>query len=179
MYKATLKIDNYHFIGTLDMYVLKVAQSELEECGKKLKIHEILKGISDFDMHCISAIVLQSVIRVGKISEKDFLDIYMKDRNEEEIENNFINITEYLTKLIKKCMPKNEMSNEEAEFEDIPLWDEEEKEDWDFPYMEFLWTSKLNKSDFWKVTPKNFFEQINIYRKLNGVTEEHEETEYL
>lgn len=179
MYKAIFKIDGYSFNGTLDMYVLKMTQMELEECGKNLKIHQILKGIAEFDMHCISALLLQSVVRCGDVTEKEFLSIYIRNRTEDEIEKNFINITEYFSRLIKKCMPKSDLNSEEDEFEDIPEFNEEEKRDWDFPYMEFLWTSKLNKNNFWEVTPKNFFEQVNIYKKLNSDTDEKEETEYL
>ncbi len=179
MYRAVFEIDGYSLHGTLDMHVLKMAQIELEECGKALKIHEILKGIAEFDMHCISALLLQSIIRCGEITEKEFLSIYIRDRNEEEIERNFVNITEYFSKLMKRCMPKSDANSEEDEFEDIPEFKEEEKADWDFPYMEFLWSSKLNKNNFWEVTPKNYFEQINIYRKLNGEQEETEDVEYL
>lgn len=179
MYRAVFEIDGYSFHGTLDMHVLKMAQMELEECGKELKVHEILKGVAEFDMHCISALLLQSVIRCGEITEKEFLSIYIRDRNEDEIERNFVNITEYFSKLMKRCMPKSDTNSEEDEFEDVPEFKEEEKVDWDFPYMEFLWSSKLNKNNFWEVTPKNYFEQINIYRKLNGEQEETEDVEYL
>lgn len=179
MYKSIFEIDGHIFHGTLDMYVLKMTQRELEECGKELKIHEILKGIANFDMYCISALLFQSVVRCGDITEQEFLEIYIKNRDEEEIEKNFINITEYFSRLIKKCMPKSEVSDGEDEFEDIQDSSEGEKEDWDFPYMEFLWTSQLNKNNFWEVTPKNFFEQINIYRKLNMKQVDDEKVEYI
>ena len=45
--------------------------------------------------------------------------------------------------------------------------------------MEFFWTTKLKRNDFWSITPKNYFEQIEIYERVNGSNKEKEETEYL
>lgn len=178
MYRATFIIDNHKFHGTLDMYAIKKAQDELEECGKKLKIHEIFKGIADLDMHCITAVILQSVLRASNISESDFLELYLRDRSIEETEKNINYSLEFISELLKKCMPKNEVENEDDDFEDIPDFNEEEKSDWDFPYMEYMWTTELKKNNFWEVTPKNYFEQIEIYKKFNS-KEDSEDIEYL
>ncbi|MEG0667844.1 MAG: hypothetical protein RR460_04385 [Clostridium sp.] len=176
MYKAIFEIDNYKFHGTLDMYAIKRAQEELEECNKKMQIHEIFKGVADLDMHCITAIILQSIMRGGDICEEKFLELHLKDRSDENLEKNIENSMKFLSVLLKKCMPKNEESTED-EFEDIPELDQENIKDWDFPYMEYLWTTKLNKNDFWSVTPKNLFEQIEIFKRVNS--EKTEEVECL
>lgn len=182
MYKVNLKIDNFEIKGTLDMYVIKRAQAELEECYKSLKIHEIFKGIVEDDMHCVSAVVLQAILRGSEIKEEDFLKIYTRDRTDLELLERFSNIREFLMQLFKKCMPKSANENNEAfedEFEEIPILHEKNDNDWDFPYMEYLWTTKLNKQNFWETTPKNFFEQIAIYRKLNNKEDEDDEVTYL
>ena len=177
MYKAVFIIDNYKFNGTLDMYVIKKVQEELERCNKNLKVYEIFKRVANLDMYCISAIILKSILRCGDISEEDFLTLYLKDRDEEELKVNINNSIEFLNELFKKCMPKNLTNGEDDEFEEI--LDDKDIKDWDFPYMEYIWTPELKKNDFWSVTPRNFFEQIEIHRRLSGDKFEDENIEYL
>ena len=72
-------------------------------------------------------------------------------------------------------MPKNLTKSEDDEFEEI--LDDKDIKDWDFPYMEYIWTTELKKNDFWSVTPRNFFEQIEIHRRLSGDKFEDENIE--
>lgn len=60
-------------------------------------------------------------------------------------------------------MPKTNKKLKESEFEDIPS-----AKDWDIASMEYIWTTVLRRNDFWKTTPKNYFEQVDVYCKLNN-----------
>lgn len=179
MYKAYLQIDDLKLPGTLDMYVVKRSQEELESCGKELKIHEIFEGISKMDFHCIAAVILQSVLRESNLLEEDFIKIYLKERTEDEIAQKLLNESNYLNELLKKCMFKSKENKEDDEFEEIPNFAEDKSKDWDFPYMEFFWSTKLKRNDFWTITPKHYFEQIEVYERVNGLNKENEQIEYL
>lgn len=179
MYKAYLQIDNLKLPGTLDMYVIKRVQEELQECDKELKIHEIFKGISDLDFHCIAAVILQSILRVSNLSEEDFIKIYLKERTEDEIVEKLLNESKYLNELLKKCMVKSKKIEEDDDFEEIPIFTEDKSKDWDFPYMEFFWSTKLKRNDFWTITPRHYFEQIEVYERVNGLDKDNEKIEYL
>lgn len=66
-------------------------------------------------------------------------------------------------------MPPNE-SNDDSIFDDDLDFDTKPNGDWDFPFMEYTWSTVLKRSDdFYRSTPKNFFNQIEIHNKLNGV----------
>ncbi|MFR5561934.1 hypothetical protein [uncultured Clostridium sp.] len=179
MYKAYLQIDDLKLPGTLDMYVIKRTQEELHECNKLLKVHEIFEGIAQMDFHCIAALILQSVLRVSGLDEEEFIKIYLKERSDDKIAQKLLNESKYLNELLKKCMFKSKEQKEDDEFEEIPNFTEDKSKDWDFPYMEFFWTTKLKRNDFWSITPKHYFEQIEIYERVNGSNKEKEETEYL
>ena len=44
--------------------------------------------------------------------------------------------------------------------------------------MEYLWYSVLKRNDdFYKVTPKTFFQQMETYKKMNNI--ESEDIDYL
>ncbi|WP_286315885.1 hypothetical protein [Romboutsia ilealis] len=83
----------------------------------------------------------------------------------------YISIFEYINKLLEKCMPSIDKTKEIGD-----LFEEEdiEKKDWDFDYMEYLWYSILKRTDdFYKITPKTFFKQMDIWKKMNNVKEEN------
>lgn len=179
MYKACLRIDDLKLHGTLDMYAIKRTQEELQECNKPFKVYEIFEGISHMDFHCIAALILQSILRMSDIDEEEFIKIYLKERSDEEVAQKLLNESNYLNELLKKCMFKLNENKEDDEFEEIPNFTEEKSKDWDFPYMEFFWSTKLKRNDFWSITPKQYFEQIEVYERVNGLNKEDGKVEYL
>lgn len=167
MFSSKIIINDNKFEGILDFWVLKKVQNDLKEHGIENKIHELFEKISDIeniDMNIVTSLLLFSIVRYMKIDEsivekeflEDKLDLYK-----------FNNIFSYINKLIINAMPMDE--NKEDIFEE-----EIEQEDWDFPYMEYLWYSILKRTDdFYGITPKIFFEQMDIYKKMNNVKEEN------
>lgn len=172
MYSSKIIIDNKKYIGILDFWVLKKVQEDLKELGQELKIYEIFEGLSDIEnikMEAVMSIVLFSIIRGSKAEAEEVESKFIKDKFDID---KFNALFEYINSLILKCMPMKKNSKDEdlIEFED----DIEEKEDWDFPYMEYLWYSVLKRTDdFYSITPKNFFSQMDIYKKMNNIKTEN------
>lgn len=167
MFSSKIVINNNKFEGILDFWVLKKIQNDLNENGIDYKIHELFQKISDIeniDMIIVTSLLLFSIVRYMKIDES----IVEKEFLEDELNiNKFNTIFSYINKLIINAMPIND-NKEDVFEEDI------EQEDWDFPYMEYLWYSILKRNDdFYSITPKIFFEQMDIYKKMNNVKEEN------
>ncbi|MBP3707087.1 MAG: hypothetical protein J6J36_00520 [Clostridia bacterium] len=53
----------------------------------------------------------------------------------------------------------------------------QKNEDWDIPYYEYLWCSVLNRSidEFYKLTPKKLFLQIDKFAKYNNPSKDKDE----
>ena len=172
MYSSKIIIDNKMYIGILDFWVLKKVQEDLKELDQELKIYEIFEGLSDIEnikMEAVMSILLFSIIRGSKTEAEEVESKFIKDKFDID---KFNALFEYINNLILKCMPMKKNSKDEdlIEFED----DIEEKEDWDFPYMEYLWYSVLKRTDdFYSITPKNFFSQMDIYKKMNNIKTEN------
>lgn len=170
MYSSTIKINNEKLKGTLDFWVIRKVQEDLQELGYEFRIHELFKSISDINdinMHVVMSILLFSIYRYSNIDIEDIEDKFMEDVFDID---KFNKLFEYLNKLFSKCMPQNSSNDEKLfeEYEDI-----KEKEDWDFPYMEYLWYSVLKRSDdFYSITPKVFFSQMNIYKGINNIKDD-------
>lgn len=170
MHSSKIIINNHKFEGTLDFYVLKKVQEDLLEHGYNYTISDIFKNLSDLEnlnMYIVMSLLLNSIVRYSNIDEEEL----EKEFNKDTLDLNKFNlIFEYINKLLVKCMPKNTNNEDLFEEED----DIEVKEDWDFEYMEYLWYSILKRQDdFYKVTPKTFFSQMNIYKKMNNVKEDN------
>ena len=167
MFSSKIVINNNKFEGILDFWVLKKVQMDLKENGIDYKIHELFQSISDIEnieISIVTSLLLFSIVRYMKIDES----IVEKEFLEDELNiNKFNTIFLYINKLIINAMPIND-NKEDVFEEDI------EQEDWDFPYMEYLWYSILKRNDdFYSITPKIFFEQMDIYKKMNNVKEEN------
>lgn len=52
-----------------------------------------------------------------------------------------------------------------------------DKQDWDIPYYQYIWTTVLNRSEesFWKLTPRKLFEQIDVHIKYNTPKDKEED----
>lgn len=176
MYSSKIIIDNKKYIGILDFWALKKVQEDLKELGQELKIHEIFESLSDIKnikMEAVMSILLFSIVRGSRVETEEVEDKFLKDKFDID---KFNILFEYINSLILKCMPMKSDTNEEElfEFEE----DIKDEEDWDFPYMEYLWYSVLKRTDdFYSITPKNFFSQMDIYKKMNNV--KTEKVEYL
>lgn len=168
MYISTLELNGKKYKGTLDFFVLKDVQDDLSKIGIKATIPQIFKSISEFDMNYISSFVLKSLSRIDEISEEEFLKNYLSQKNDEDILNNFNSIFTYINDLMDKCLYKSKKTKKENS-----IFDDEEdfnSEDWDLSSMEYTWNSVLNRQEnILNITPKNYFEQIEIYKKVNKI----------
>ena len=171
MYISTLELNGKKYKGTLDFFVLKDIQDDLSKIGIETTIPNIFKAISEFDMNYISSFVLKSISRIDEISEEEFLKNYISQKNEEEIIKNFNSIFIYINDLMSKCLYKpKKLKKEEDIFEDEE--DDTNIEDWDLSNIEYTWNSILNRQEnILTITPKNYFEQIEIYKKVNKIND--------
>lgn len=170
MYSAEVTLNKKMLKGTLDFYVIVNTQKELQKLNIEKTIHGIFKSLGELDMTCISALLIQAILRLESLEDYEITELYSKEKTLEDIDNNFMSIFSFLHELMSKCMPKNTGSIE-SEFEEVEdgfLSDS----DWDIAYMEYLWTTTLQRDNFWETTPKNFFEQVDIYKKMNGIKDE-------
>lgn len=165
MYKAELIINNKKFKGTLDFEVLKNTLAELKKLGKNFTFLAFFKAIKENNMEVISALVIKSIAKLGEYTEDQIAITYINSENtlDKELEN-FNNILTYLNELFEECMPKgksksNSIFDDEEEFEDI--------EDWNLAEFEYVWESDMGRSNFWDITPKNFYEQLEVLEKRN------------
>ena len=169
MFSSKIIINNKKFEGILDFWVLKKVQNNLNENGLDYKIHQLFEKISDIeniDMNIVTSILLFSIVRYSKVDEEDVEKEFVEDKLDLQ---KFNSLFIYINKLMTNSMPINKN-------EDVDLFEEEEieQDDWDFPYMEYLWYSILKRNDdFYSITPKTFFEQMDIYKKMNNVKEEN------
>lgn len=172
MYISTLELNGKKYKGTLDFFVLKDIQDDLSKIGIITTIPNIFKAISEFDMNYISSFVLKSISRIDEISEEEFLENYLSQKNEEEIIKNFNSIFIYINDLMSKCLYKpKKLKKEEDIFEDEED-DDTNIEDWDLSNIEYTWNSILNRQEnILTITPKNYFEQIEIYKKVNKIND--------
>ena len=175
MYKSILNIDGNVLIGTMDMYVLKRIQEDLSNEGEKTTIPNIFIQISKLNMLYISSFTLNTLSRIDKTYSEKFLDMYLNEnKNELEALNKFTSIFEYINDTMNRCLPKNIDNREESIFEDDYLLYEDK--DWELDYMEYIWHNIIGRNDdFWNITPKNYFEQLNIYKKFNNIEDENVE----
>lgn len=159
---------SFSYKAKLDMKCIKLIQRQLKENEIDLKIHEIFNKVSELNMEVIAIIVIQSIKRCSDVTEEEIMKVM-----------EFQYAIELINKLIEVSMPlKNSLSiqNLDDEFED----DEDEIEDWDFDYMTYLWYSVLKRSDdFYEITPKYFFNQMEVHKKFNGINENQEKIEYI
>lgn len=168
MFSSKIIINNKKFEGILDFWVLKKVQANLKELGLEFKIHELFEKIADFEnieMNIVTSLLLFSVVRHMKVDEEAIEKEFIEDELDLE---KFSELFNYINSLINNSMPMKE--------NDVDLFEEEEleTEDWDFSYMEYLWYSVLKRSDdFYSTTPKTFFSQMDIHKKMNSVKEEN------
>ena len=122
-------------------------------------------------MHVVMSILLFSIQRYSSIDEEEIEETVLSKDIDIDMFNAIFN---YINLLFNKCMPKNKNESNilfEEELDSL-------EEDWDFAHMEYMWYSILKRSDdFFKVTPKTFFEQMDIYKRINNI--ENEEVDYI
>lgn len=169
MFSSKIIINNKKFEGILDFWVLKKVQASLKELGLDFKIHELFDKIADFEnieMSIVTSLLLFSILRYMNIAEETIENEFMEDKLDLE---KFNEIFIYINSLVNNSMPMKETK-------DLDLFEEEqiEQEDWNFSYMEYLWYSVLKRSDdFYSTTPKTFFSQMDIHKKMNNIKEEN------
>ena len=173
MHSCKIALNNTKFKGILDFGTLLKVKEDLLENGYDFTIPEIFKSISDvnnLNMYALMSILLFSISRYSDIDEEEIEEIILK----EDLKlDTFNSIFSYINLLFKRCMPQQQ---EESLFEEDEI--NLEEDDWDFSHMEYLWYSVLKRNDdFYKVTPKTFFQQMETYKKMNNI--ESEDIDYL
>ena len=173
MHSCKIALNNTKFKGILDFGTLLKVKEDLLENGYDFTIPEIFKSISDvnnLNMYALMSILLFSISRYSDIDEEEIEEIILK----EDLKlDTFNSIFSYINLLFKRCMPQKQ---EESLFEEDEI--NLEEYDWDFSHMEYLWYSVLKRNDdFYKVTPKTFFQQMETYKKMNNI--ESEDIDYL
>ena len=173
MHSCKIALNNTKFKGILDFGTLLKVKEDLLENGYDFTIPEIFKSISDvnnLNMYALMSILLFSISRYSDIDEEEIEEIILK----EDLKlDTFNSIFSYINLLFKRCMPQKQ---EESLFEEDEI--NLEEDDWDFSHMEYLWYSVLKRNDdFYKVTPKTFFQQMETYKKMNNI--ESEAIDYL
>ncbi|EOU1904110.1 hypothetical protein [Clostridium perfringens] len=174
MYLSEVKLNNKKFKGTLTFNTLvKIKDSLLEEFKKDITITEIFDGLTKFDMTIFTVFMIESIYATGEYEKEEIIEAFI---NDEDIINKFNDAYSYIYKLISKCLPKEIEEFNESEFEDE--YDQEgNNTEWELDYMEYLWSTVLKRNDFWNVTPKNFFEQMDIHKKVNSSGKEKSNVE--
>lgn len=146
------------FKGTIKLKTIAKIQSDLKDSGREITVPEIINGLGELDIQIIS-LILTTAIQEG--SNQDIAIIMQFFEFNEALD--------FTLKLLTKTMPgkqQNEsMFSDEEEFE----LEYNKQQDWDFDYMMFLWHGAMNRNDdFWELTPKQFFKQLEIQEKVNN-----------
>lgn len=178
IYVAKIQLHNRIFRGTLDFYTIIKVLEDLKEHGFEFTVIDIFKEISDLDnlnMYVVASLLLNSIMRYERVSEEVITEHFIEAVKDPK---GFADIFTYITTLFNKCIPNATKQSNTLEFE---FEDEETKEDWDFDYMEYLWYSVVKRTDdFYKITPRNFFKQLDIYKDVNNIKpKDDEKIEYL
>ncbi|MGL4731254.1 MAG: hypothetical protein ACRCW0_06690 [Clostridium sp.] len=171
MYTAMLKLNGCDFKGTIDMFVIKSTQQILKKQEMDYTVPILINKIAQLDSECLIPFIITSISRLDKSIESKVYESYLT--NETNIEaklENVKNIMSYIHDLFESCMPKDNSKKES-------IYDDEEEvllmDDWDFPNMEYMWKTTIGRDEsFWDITPQNFFEQIDIFREVNNMTNE-------
>lgn len=149
----------------LTIKALLITKDSLMQENSNITIADIFEKVYELDVKTISLLIINSI---QKCSE----DV-----------NHLISILEFyeamdlLSAIIDKSMPQKEEENNESIFEEE---EDDITEDWDFSYMEYLWSCILKRQDdFYNITPNHFFKMIEHHKRFNGVKEDTEKVEYI
>lgn len=180
MYEAYLILNNRELVGTLDFYVLKTTQESLRKNGVELTIPDLLKASLEGDALVMSTLLIHSLMRKTKITADEIFNLraddIKDDKNNEKLKESFTKIFQYFIDLYDACFSTElSCSEKQNEFEDE---EDLEKKDYDFPMMEYMWTTHLNRNDFWETTPRNYIEQIKIFDRYHPKNDTNNIIEY-
>ncbi len=161
---AILVLGGNKYKGILDMKSIKQIQYELSVKGFNYRIDQLFEEISKPNMLVVLEFILQSIDESSDRLLTEIIDADLKI------------LFNYINDLLEVSLPKKKHSSID-DFESLEL--EEEKQDWDFEFMQYLWYSELKRSDdFWSITPKSFNAQIDIHQKIRGKKDD-KKVEYL
>lgn len=164
---ARIILDNKIYEGTLNFYAIKKVQEELKNRNFEHKVYHIFKylgnekyfGKDEFNV-TLTSLLLYSISSLGH-KEEEVSKSFLK---EEDLNIYIVKVLDFINELINKCMPK---SDEEDEYEKPDWWS---PKDWNFDEMEYMWYTILKRNDdFYKISPKEFFSQMDIYKKINNI----------
>lgn len=165
MYSAKVILNNKEFTGTLNFEVLVNTIYELENLEVKITMPELLIALTNRDIEIVTVFIIQSIAALEQHSKIEVIETYMSSVGDIEQDfANFNSIFEYILELFKKCIPKKKKDKKESIFDD----EEEEFDlasDWDLADFQYLWETVLKRTDFYKITPKMFFDQLDIHSK--------------
>lgn len=161
MRKAKIEIDENIYYGYLTI-------------GKLMDVKENYPySYSDFankaidgDTQILSDLIYES------LEDKSVYSLLLKLSEAER----FAILKVYANALLKLTFPVSENAeneDDEDEFEDMPT--KKNDDEWDIPWMQYIWETVLKRGDFYEITPKMFHEQFEIHKKLNNISEKKTE----
>lgn len=168
MYISKVKLNDKEFFGTLTFSTIKnIKETMFIEFNKQVTVKEVIEGLAEFDMTFFSVFILETIYSSNKYSKEEVLQAFLNDSN---LIEKFNSAYSYIYDLTNKCLPSSKVIEDyESEFEDE---EDDSNSEWDFEYMEYLWSTILKRDYFWNTTPKNFFSQLDIHQKLHGSKKE-------
>lgn len=148
----------------LTIKALLITKDSLMQENSNITISDIFEKVYDLDVKTISLLIINSI---QKCSEDVSYLISILE---------FSEAVDLLSTIIDKSMPQKEEENNESIFEE----EDDITEDWDFSYMEYLWSCILKRQDdFYNITPSHFFKMIEHHKRFNGAKEDTEKVEYI
>ena len=155
-----IKLNGINCTLSVNLYSLYNTSSELSITTPKL-----LERLSGLDLYAYSHMIYYSLEQHNpNVKYDDILDLGLEE---------LLEIIEVVNVELAKSMPK---SKEEEGNNSSSNNNDEDDEDWNYPYMEYIWSTILKSTtNYLYATPKNLFEQFDIYKKVNGLEEVKEE----
>ena len=152
-----IKLNGTFCTLSVNLYSLYNTTSELSITTPKL-----LERLSRLDLDAYSYIIYYSLEQHNpNIKYDDILDLGLEE---------ILEIIEVVNVELAKAMPKSKDDDDNSNSSI------DSEEDWNYPYMEYVWNTILKRTtNFLYTTPRNLFEQFDIYKKVNGLEEVKEE----
>lgn len=153
-----IKLNGTFCTLSVNLYSLYNTTSELSITTPKL-----LERLSRLDLDAYSYIIYYSLEQHNpNIKYDDILDLELEE---------VLEIIEVVNVELAKAMPKSKEEDNNSSSNN-----NDDDEDWNYPYMEYIWNTILKRAtNFLYTTPRNLFEQFDIYKKVNGLEEVKEE----
>lgn len=158
MRKAKIEIDKDIYYGYLTIGKIMDVK-ENYSCSYTDFANKAIEG----DTQVLSDLIYES------LEDKSVYSIFLKMSEAER----FAVLKIYANTLLKLTFPiVEEKEDDDDDFEDMPS---KSCDDWDIPWMQYIWESVLKRNNFYEITPRMFHEQFEIHKKINNINEKKTE----